>query len=85
MAERLKEIRDEIDVVDEKIIKLLERRVSLAKDAYSIKKGNNHPVSDPVREKEVLEHVAKSTTLDKGFIKSLFKSIIEFCKNEEQK
>jgi chorismate mutase len=85
MAERLKEIRDEIDGVDEKIIKLLERRVNLAKEAYAIKKINGRPVSDPLREKEVLEHTVKSTNLDKGFIKSLFRSIIEFCKNEEQK
>jgi chorismate mutase len=85
MAERLKDIRDEIDVVDEKIIKLLERRVGLAKEAYVIKKINNRPVADPIREKEVLDHAVKTTSLDKNFIKSLFKSIIEFCKNEEQK
>jgi chorismate mutase len=85
MAERLKEIRDEIDGVDEKIIRLLERRVGLAREAFAIKEKKRLPVSDPAREKEVLEHVAKSTILDKGFIKSLYKLIIEFCKNEEQK
>ena len=81
----MREIRDEIDTVDEKIIKLLERRVGLAKEAYAIKEKNNRPVADPVREKEVLDRAVKSTSLDKNFIKSLYKSIIEFCKNEEQK
>ncbi|HDI72825.1 MAG TPA: hypothetical protein ENF58_01685 [Candidatus Altiarchaeales archaeon] len=42
-------------------------------------------ITDSEREKEVLGNVSRHTRLDKEFIKNLFKSIIEYCKNEEQR
>lgn len=85
MDEKLKEIRNDIDAVDRKIMRLLEGRVNLAKETYRIKKQLGMPASDPQREKQVLENVKKSTTMNPEFVEKLYKLIIDYCKNEETK
>jgi len=84
MDQELEKLRKEIDLIDKKIIALIEKRVDAARKIGAVKNGKGLPVSDPEREKEVLDKVAKSK-LDKDFVKNIYKSIIEYCKNEEQR
>jgi chorismate mutase len=83
--EELKNLRSEIDSIDKKIISLVEKRVETAKKIGTIKEKKGLPVSDPAREKEVLDNASSTSKLDKEFIKKLFSSIIEYCKDAEQK
>ncbi len=53
----LDEIRKNIDATDREIVKLLERRISLAKDVAAYKKDNGKKVFDTVREQEKLAGV----------------------------
>jgi chorismate mutase len=85
MDEELKKLRKEIDRLDEETLSLLEKRVDIAKRIGATKKSKGLPVSDPQREREVLDNLSKSTKLDKDFVKKLFTSIIEYCKDEEKK
>ena len=83
MDQELEKLRKEIDETDKKIVALIEKRVEIARKIGSLKRENGIPVSDAAREKEVLDNVSKSAGRDKGFVKSLYRSIIEYCKNEE--
>jgi chorismate mutase/prephenate dehydratase len=75
--------RKRIDAIDEKILKLLEERVEEAHKIGEEKKRLGKPIKDSAREEEVLEHVIKSTKLEKDFVKKLFKLIVGYCRDEQ--
>jgi chorismate mutase len=79
----LEEHRKRIDQIDEEILKLLEERVEEARKIGEEKRKAGKSVRDPAREDEVLEHVTRSTKLEKDFVKKLFKLIVEYCRNEQ--
>jgi chorismate mutase len=79
----LKGLRGEIDEVDEKILSLLEKRVKIAKKIGGVKKGMDLPIRDPSREEEILSEVTSKTALDQKFVKKVFKTIIEYCRENE--
>src|SRR5690606_31054247 len=56
--ERLKELRDEIARTDDELVRLLARRLSLAKEIGEIKTRLGIPVLDPAREAEVVRRAA---------------------------
>ena len=50
----LKELRDRIDALDERLVPLLAERLELADAAAAERRAAGLPVSDPVREREIL-------------------------------
>jgi chorismate mutase len=79
----IEEMRNKIDVIDSKIVKLLEDRADWAKKIGEAKKRHNLPVRDMDREQEVLIKVTEKTKLEKGFVKKLFESIMQYCRENE--
>lgn len=55
----LKEIRDQLDVVDGQLVELFEKRMALCGDVAQYKMASGKAVYDPVREKEKLEAVRR--------------------------
>lgn len=55
--QRLPQVRDEIDAVDQDILALLNRRASLSLEVGRIKAGSSDIVFKPFREKEVMQHL----------------------------
>lgn len=82
--EQIDKLRNRIDGIDRKILKLIEKRVDLAKNIGRIKKKNGLKISDSEREREVIENVLSSSNIDKDFLKKLFRLIIKYCKDEEK-
>lgn len=80
----IKGLREQINRVDREIVRLLEERVEVVKEIGRIKRERGFGVSDPDRESEVLDNVSSSTKLDRKFVRGLFRSIIEYCKNEQR-
>lgn len=75
----IKTLRDEIDVIDEKILHLLNERADLALQIGEIKKEDNLEYYNPKREQEIIERLQR---LNKGLfpndtLRSIFKEI--FC------
>ncbi|MBP7652348.1 prephenate dehydratase [Candidatus Dependentiae bacterium] len=60
----ISELRKNINVIDKKIISLLDQRLSYAEKIGKIKKKLNLPVFDPARENEILNSIK---SLNKGF------------------
>ncbi|KJR41825.1 Bifunctional P-protein, chorismate mutase/prephenate dehydratase [Candidatus Magnetoovum chiemensis] len=77
--EDMKKLRDEIDKIDEEILRLLNDRSEIALEIGEIKKIHNLEYYNPQREKEIIERLQK---LNKGrfpnnTLKIIFKEI--FC------
>lgn len=52
----LKQCREQLDIIDEKIIELFEKRMLVIKDVALYKKQNNLPIVDEEREKVMLKN-----------------------------
>lgn len=48
-------LRKKIDEIDDKLLILLKERLVVSKKIGEIKKKNNMPIYDPVREQEIIE------------------------------
>ena len=52
----LKQCREQLDIIDEKIIELFEKRMLVIKDVALYKKQNNLPIVDEEREKVMIKN-----------------------------
>ena len=55
----LEELRNEIDAIDDELVKLFVRRMEVSSDVAGAKRETSTPVHDPVRERNILAHVAR--------------------------
>ncbi|EGC83188.1 shikimate kinase [Anaerococcus hydrogenalis] len=79
--EDIKDIRENINKVDDKIIKLLEERFDLSKKVRAYKISHNKKVYDPIREKEILKKIQeKNPEYGKYFVK-IYQEIMDQSKN----
>jgi len=82
---KLKEKRRSIDLLDKKLLVLLNQRLRIALKIGKIKKRIGKKVYDPTREKEVLKRLK---TKNKGPVKEqdlikIFRSIIKICRQAQ--
>jgi chorismate mutase/prephenate dehydratase len=79
MADRLDELRAEIDELDREIVRLLNRRTRLGLEAGRTKARNGSPISDVKREREVLMRVAMANEgpLPQDALLALYRQLIE--------
>jgi chorismate mutase len=70
--------RNEIDGIDEELLRLLNMRARLALKVGTLKKAANLPICDPVREHSVLARLKtlNSGPLDEHAVGKLFRRII---------
>lgn len=79
----IEQLREKIDAVDSKIVKLLEERLDLVGKIGEAKRRHGLPLVDPKREQDVIIRVTERTKLNKGFVKGLFERIIQYCRENE--
>lgn len=79
----LEEYRRRVDEIDKEMLRLIEERVNIAKKIGREKKKLGKDISDPKREKQVLDNITESTDLERDFVRDLFRRIIKYCKNEQ--
>ena len=72
MSNKLGNLRKQIDVVDEKLLTLLAKRITLVRKVSKFKKVHNIPILDEDRRSEVL-----NTQLSKGEKLGLTKDLIK--------
>jgi chorismate mutase len=84
----LDELREDIDRVDEVIVRLLNERARVAVEIGRVKKELNVPIYQPDREKQVLAHVRGTATegpLGPDAIARLFERIIDEARRLERR
>lgn len=84
--EDLKQLREKIDQIDEKLVELFEERMETVLKVAAYKKENNIPILNQSREDEVIEK-NKNRLKNKDFESSLEKLFIclMYLSKEEQK
>jgi len=83
----LEQLRDEINVIDSKIIDLFAERCSLVKQVWIYKRKHNLPALDSVRRKQLIQsHInqAKQTWLSENFILDIWERIHQESLDIEQ-
>jgi len=78
--DKLIEFRKEIDTIDGKMIKLLEKRFEKSREIGKIKRENGFEIEDRQREKEIVEKRISSSKLSREFIINLFDLIFKESK-----
>ena len=78
-------LRKRIDAIDQKIVRLLEERMALARRVGEYKAANNLPVLDSEREKAVIQSRA-GMLMDKemeGVVTELFEHIMQLSREHQ--
>jgi chorismate mutase/prephenate dehydratase len=83
--QKLKKKRKNIDLIDRKLLNLLNQRLRLAIEVGNIKKKMGEKIRDPRREEEVLERLKK---IDRGPLREedlekIFKTIMRVCRKSQ--
>lgn len=80
----LKNIRNEINEIDEKIILLIKKRTDLAPKVVDLKLKLNKPIDDNHREEEIkrrIYHLCEKYSLDKDVVWFIINKLIEYNKD----
>lgn len=78
--DRLIELRKQIDNIDSKIIKLIEKRFEISREIGKLKRENGFEIEDKKREKEIIENRISNSKLSKEFTMNLFNLIFKESK-----
>jgi chorismate mutase/prephenate dehydratase len=89
LLQRLTNRRRKIDLIDQKLLSLLNQRLRIALEIRKIKKQMGTKIYDPKREKEVLERL-RLRSREKGLLKEkdvekIFSTIIKVCRQSQKK
>lgn len=74
----MRRLREQLDLIDTQILKLLSQRMKLSEDIGKIKRRHNMPLFQPQRWQQVLEHQianAREMGLDEHFIQEIMDKI----------
>jgi chorismate mutase/prephenate dehydratase len=86
MADRLDDLRSQIDQLDREIVELLNRRAQLGLQAGRAKTRGGRPIADTRREQEVLFRVAMANDgpLPQDSLLALYRLLIDTIKRLEE-
>ncbi len=82
---QLKEKREKIDLLDKKLLSLLNRRLHIAMEIGRIKKEMGRKIYDPKREREVWERlkIKNKGPLKDEDLKKIFEAITGACRRSQ--
>ena len=82
----LKELRGQIDDIDDQLVKLFCRRMDVAAQVAQYKKENGLPILMPAREREKLQDVAKKAGPEMaGYTRTLYTMLFELSRSYQSK
>ena len=84
-SQKLKTKRKVLDLIDQKLLTLLNHRLRIALEIGKIKKEMGKKIYDPKREKEVLEKLERKNKglLKEEDLKKIFTTIIQVCRKSQ--
>lgn len=84
----LKELRDEIDIIDRRLIEVLQHRMQVVQKVGELKKENGIAPLAPERWQQVLEtrsQVAKELGIDENMVRDILEIIHKYALKIEEK
>ncbi len=87
MTDKLVNVRDDIDKIDNNILELLKERIALAKNIGQIKNESTRAKWDPLRERQIYERLIEQNegTFPDKSLHAIFHEIITTCRLSQQK
>ena len=80
MIRDLDAIRARIDEVDERLVRLIDQRAALVREAAALKAARGAPLLDPAREEAILRRAAALAALPEPAVRAAFTGILDACK-----
>lgn len=78
----ISQCREEINNIDDELVKLFQRRMKAAKNVAEYKKENNVPVYDKSRERDIINRILEEVDDDiKGYTKILYSTLFELSRS----
>ena len=86
LPKTLKEKRKKIDLIDRKLLKLLNQRLHVALEIGKIKREIGEKVYDPKREKEVVRRlkIKNRGPLKEKDLEKVFRTIMKVCRRSQK-
>ncbi len=86
VSNKLKEKRRKIDLIDQKVLSLLNQRLHIALEIGKTKNQMGEKIYDPMREKEILEKLSLRNRgpLTEDDLKKIFVTIIKICRQSQR-
>lgn len=79
--EQLANLRNQIDVVDKKMLKLVLKRLELVDQVSEVKRSNNLPVFVPGREDQILDSLVSGVDSKySSYVRDLFTNMLDISK-----
>lgn len=77
---KINEIRAQIDSIDDQIVDLFSKRLQLCRIIGDLKKTNNLPIFNELREQEILNKVSRKDSDNSEYIRQLYNEIFKICR-----
>ncbi len=77
---KIDEVRAQIDEMDDQIVDLFLKRLQLCKIIGDLKRTNNLPIFNELREQEILNKVTKKDPDNAEHIRQLYSEIFKICR-----
>lgn len=81
--ETLENLRKDINLLDEELLSLLQKRMKLTHEVWVLKKENNQKIYDPNREESIFATLRKNEKKDPEWIISLWRELMYLSKREQ--
>ena len=82
----LKELRAEIDQIDDELVKLFVKRMNIAAQVADYKKATNQPIYVPSREREILQEVGNKAGPEmENYTRVLYSMLFELSRSYQSK
>ncbi len=82
----LKELRNQIDGIDQELVRLFTQRMAVSAQVADIKKEQGLPIYAPMREREILQEVAKQAGPDmENYTRVLYSMLFELSRSYQSK
>lgn len=82
----IKECREEIDRIDQEIVKKFDERMRVAEKIGAYKKEYNRPITDLIREREKIDAITDMASEDMAsYVRLLYFTIMEMSKDHQRK
>jgi chorismate mutase/prephenate dehydratase len=85
LSQKLREKRKKINLIDQKLITLINQRLRIALEIGKIKKEVGKKIYDPKREKEILDRLKRKNRgpLKEEDLKKIFITIMKVCRRSQ--
>ena len=86
MDKRILELRQQIDAIDEEVIRLLKKRMGISKEVGKLKEELHIPVEDKGREEEIIHRLTQQAgqNLTEEQLIRIFTAVFKFSKQIQE-